>query len=324
MSCPAADRCAAIGYYIDNNGEQGLIDTLSSGTWGAQMAPVPPDAAPNPEAGLNDVACPAVDSCVAVGQYAVNGSSYVLGGPSYSGLIDTLLAGKWTATAAPRTAAISDSDDYLRSVDCAVVILCAAIGQENQVASVVGLIETQAGNIPAPTVSGVSPGSGPSAGGTEVTVTGTGFSTSPLATVFDFGATVATETSCTSSTTCTMTAPPGTGTVDVVATVAGNSSSPNPADQFDYRTAPSVSLVPLAALPAAPGPVSYAVDVSGIGAITPTGSVTVTDDHGVSCRCHRSSRERGAALSLKTPRPARTRSLPATREMATMPRGPPR
>src|SRR5206468_7293289 len=57
---------------------------------------------------------------------------------------------------------------------------------------------------PAPAVTGLSPGSGPTAGGTEVTVTGTGFTG---ATAVSFGGTAATSFAVNSDTQITATAP---------------------------------------------------------------------------------------------------------------------
>jgi len=94
------------------------------------------------------------------------------------------------------------------------------------------------------TVTGVRPNSGPTTGGTTVTITGTGFSTASGTTTFDFGpGNLASSVSCSSATTCTVTSPPGTGTVDVTATVAGLTSSANPpADQFSYHGCSSGNL----------------------------------------------------------------------------------
>ena len=83
----------------------------------------------------------------------------------------------------------------------------------------------------APTASGVSPTSGP--GGTSVTVTGTNF---VPGTTFKFGGASATAVSCVSAgyTTCTMTAPSGSGTVNIVATNPLGSSATSPSDQYTY------------------------------------------------------------------------------------------
>lgn len=88
----------------------------------------------------------------------------------------------------------------------------------------------------APTVTALSPTSGPKAGGTTVTITGTGFALGAK-TTFKFGSVLASSVNCSSITSCTAVAPAATkvGKVDVVATVAGKSSKKNPpADQFTY------------------------------------------------------------------------------------------
>jgi hypothetical protein len=58
-----------------------------------------------------------------------------------------------------------------------------------------------------PSITEVSPGTGPIAGGTEVTVTGSGFMPGAGQTVFMFGASQATGVVCASFSSCTMTTP---------------------------------------------------------------------------------------------------------------------
>ena len=94
-----------------------------------------------------------------------------------------------------------------------------------------------AGADTAPTVSAVSPDIGPTAGGTVVTITGTGFIVG--STTVAFGATAATDVTVTSDTTLTATAPPNLpgGSVDVVVTVTDTVPVPSattPADLFAY------------------------------------------------------------------------------------------
>jgi hypothetical protein len=89
----------------------------------------------------------------------------------------------------------------------------------------------------APTVTNLSPNIGSKAGGTSVTVSGTGFALGSTATIFKFGSTRAKSVNCASATTCTILAPAhAVGTVDVIATVNKVSSPKNPpTDRFTYN-----------------------------------------------------------------------------------------
>jgi hypothetical protein len=88
-----------------------------------------------------------------------------------------------------------------------------------------------------PAVTGISAGSGPVAGGTEVTVTGTGFEPGGGATTFLFGKALATSVECASISACTMIVPPArrgkAATVKVVASVNGKKSKASPV-RFTY------------------------------------------------------------------------------------------
>lgn len=92
-----------------------------------------------------------------------------------------------------------------------------------------------------PTVTGVSPSSGPAAGGTTVTIKGSGFTD---ATAVDFGSTPATNVTVVSDTQITATAPPGSaGAVDVTVTTPDGPSATVGSDQFTYVPAPAVASV---------------------------------------------------------------------------------
>jgi len=82
-----------------------------------------------------------------------------------------------------------------------------------------------------PTVTGVTPASGPAAGGTTVTVTGTGLLG---VTTVDFGPGNPGTITADSATSITVTAPSGTGVVDVTATNPFGTSPTSPADQYTY------------------------------------------------------------------------------------------
>ena len=86
---------------------------------------------------------------------------------------------------------------------------------------------------PRPVVTGISPTSGPAAGGTSVTVTGTNLTGGTVA----FGPNAATGVTC-GATSCTTTSPAGTGTVDVEVTTTAGTSAATSADQFTYTSAP--------------------------------------------------------------------------------------
>ncbi len=90
---------------------------------------------------------------------------------------------------------------------------------------------------PVPTVSGISPSTGSTNGGTSVTVTGTGLT---AATAVDFGSTPATGVTVKNDTTIIATSPAGAaGVVDVTVTTAGGTSAKSSADQFTYAVIPA-------------------------------------------------------------------------------------
>ena len=85
-----------------------------------------------------------------------------------------------------------------------------------------------------PSVTSVTPSSGGTAGGTSVTVTGSGFALGS-ATIFRFGTPKATAVNCSSSTSCTMLSPPhAAATVNVKATVGAIASPTSSGDKFTY------------------------------------------------------------------------------------------
>lgn len=87
-----------------------------------------------------------------------------------------------------------------------------------------------------PTVTGVSPNNGSSAGGTAVTIAGTGFALGTSATKVKFGATYSKSVNCTSSTTCNVVTPAhAAGIIDVVVVVNKVVSTKGPGDRFTYN-----------------------------------------------------------------------------------------
>jgi len=115
-----------------------------------------------------------------------------------------------------------------------------------------------------PVVSQVSPGAGPTAGGTVVTVTGSDLGG---ATAVHFGATAATGLTADTATSVTVTAPAGTGTVDVTVTTTGGTSGLGAVDQFTYAPVPILSQVSPPTGPTVGGN-SVTITGSGLGGAT--------------------------------------------------------
>ncbi|MHB8691511.1 MAG: IPT/TIG domain-containing protein, partial [Solirubrobacteraceae bacterium] len=125
----------------------------------------------------------------------------------------------------------------------------------------------QIGHAAPPSVSAVDPRSGPTSGGTPVTITGSNFTG---ATSVTFGPTAATNLTVVSDTQITASDPAGSGTVDVTVTTPAARSLIVPADQFTY-TSSSVS-APAVTTAAAQKVTSTTVLVSG--SVNPDGTAT--------------------------------------------------
>ena len=126
---------------------------------------------------------------------------------------------------------------------------------------------------PVPTVSAVSPVSGPVGGGNSVTITGTGFSTASNTGAVLFGATPAGPYSIDSNTQITATAPAGTaGTIDITVTTPGGTSTTSAADRYTYVAAPTVTAVSPIAGPTTGG-TSVTITGTGFLAAASTGAV---------------------------------------------------
>ncbi|HXQ44620.1 MAG TPA: hypothetical protein VN816_08275 [Acidimicrobiales bacterium] len=150
ISCPATGVCVAVGDYTDSSGNlDGLVETLSAGTWTATTAPttgLSPASRNNAAVILTGVSCPSAGTCVAVGYYDdASGIAH--------GLIESLSSGTWTATTAPITglspAAGSDpahSGQLLESVSCPAAGTCVAAGSYTDTsADDQGMFESLAG-----------------------------------------------------------------------------------------------------------------------------------------------------------------------------------
>ena len=129
-------------------------------------------------------------------------------------------------------------------------------------------------------VTGVSPQTGPQAGGTAVTITGTGFGNG--VTGVKFGSTAAASFSVVSDTTVTAVSPAhAAGPVDVTVTTAADTSPISPLDHFTFGACTSVSDSAAPASPQASGTtVTFTASATGCSSplyqfwILPPGSTT--------------------------------------------------
>ena len=129
VECPAPGTCTATGTYTDQNGDlQGLIESLSDGSWTAMRAPLPAGAVPakadaNSAVNLAGSACPARGWCVAVGRYSEpDGAS--------AAFVDALSGGTWTPTTVPlpTNAAADGQLAGLWGISCQAPGNCVAVG----------------------------------------------------------------------------------------------------------------------------------------------------------------------------------------------------
>lgn len=147
ISCPQVGDCVTVGTYHDNTTlPEGLIETQVNGKWeiASEQAPLPADAAVEPQVQLNSVACPTTTECAIVGSYLNTG------GDKQALLLDgTLSGGTWTFT--PATASLpADVSTHpgasLTAVSCPASGECEAVGQyNNNAASEQGLLLKETG-----------------------------------------------------------------------------------------------------------------------------------------------------------------------------------
>jgi len=121
----------------------------------------------------------------------------------------------------------------------------------------------------APTVTNISPTSGPAAGGTTVTITGSGFTG---ASKVWFGSVAASSFTVNSATQITAVSPAGSGTVHVTVTTLGGTSPTSTADQFTYLAAPPIPTVTSISPTSGPAAGGTTVTITGSGF---TGASTV-------------------------------------------------
>lgn len=117
--------------------------------------------------------------------------------------------------------------------------------------------------VPRPVVTAVTPSAGPTAGGTPVTISGSGFT---AATAVQFGPHLVGSFHVVSDSTITTFAPAGSDTVNVIVTSDGGASATSAADQYTYTAAPTVTAISPAAGPQAGGTIVTITGTNLMGA----------------------------------------------------------
>jgi len=153
LACPAVNACAAVGEYQNtDNLYQGLIETLSAGTWAPTPAPLPANASAveDQASAVLALACPAAGDCLAGGSYAdTDGHTRPV--------VETLAGGTWSATEA--TVAPNESSDppqtWFETLGCQSAGFCIALGGYADTTNAVqGVIETVSALTPTATAAG--------------------------------------------------------------------------------------------------------------------------------------------------------------------------
>ena len=175
---------------------------------------------------------------------------------AYDGVANTGSAG---TTSGFTYSVTSDADVATYDTSVSTAVQPTAKQSPAGVSGAVAVLVEASSSVPAPTVSGLNPASGPTAGGTSVVITGTNLTG---ASAVKFGTAPATGVTVNSATSVTATAPAGSGTVDVTVTTPGGTSGTGAADQFTYTvsTTPTVSAVSPSS-----GPVSGGTSVTVTG-----------------------------------------------------------
>lgn len=130
LRCTPAPHCVATGYVAASGGYVGALLSGYGSTWSATAAPLPANAASNPDAQLQTLACPGGTTCTAVGTYWKTGSNV-------AGLIVTGSGSTWAATQAPLpgNAAKDQSEGGVSITGIACITSGCVIGADYRTAS---------------------------------------------------------------------------------------------------------------------------------------------------------------------------------------------
>jgi hypothetical protein len=121
ISCSSPTDCIAVGNFLNDQDQQfPFAETLTNGSWSASLLPLPDNSTTISSGTINAISCPAVQECVAVGNFS---DSFTPERP----LAEILSDGVWTPQVLPLPAKLHDKAD-LSAVSCTSTTWCAAIG----------------------------------------------------------------------------------------------------------------------------------------------------------------------------------------------------
>jgi hypothetical protein len=239
LSCAGAGTCTAVGYDGGPGGQgPGIYLDQTNGAWDAPTTLSVPGS---PGFGaFYGVSCTDANDCTAVGQ--ANAPDSGTGAPVYA----TETVGAWgTPTALSGT---PGGTGDLTGVSCVDASDCTAVGFDGNDEP----IDAGSSAAVAPTVSSVSPTSGPTTGGTSITITGTGFIPGTSVAISQgngggagSGAIAATGVQVVSTTEIMAVTGGGAeaGTWNVSVTTPGDTSANSAGDDFTYVAVPTVAKV---------------------------------------------------------------------------------
>ncbi len=228
VSCSTADACTAVG---GSDATAGFAERWNGTRWSPQTTPSPSTSSSS--ISLKSVACLTVAHCTAVGQQAISHPS----SQTFVNVAEVWDGTTWTTQPVPTPPSrLQDESSKggagLLSVSCASSQECWSVGDYSSLDNVAVTLAEHYTAAPAtpPSVSSITPTSGPVDGGTTVTITGSGFS---AATAVRFGSAAATSFTVHSDTDITAVAPAGAaGTVDVTVTGPSGTSALGAGDRF--------------------------------------------------------------------------------------------
>jgi hypothetical protein len=255
LSCASAGNCAAGGYYADYSSHaQAFVVNESGGIW-ASAEEVPGTAVLNAGGGasLMSISCASAGNCSAGGLYkdkSGNSQAFVVNytpsptvtglapssGPAGGGTVVTVSGTNLTGASAVRFGTKAGTRVTVVNADSLKVTVPAGTGTIDVTVTTPGGTSAVSSKdrysyVLPPTVSRLSPASGPTKGGTVIIVYGTHLLG---ASAVHFGTKAGTHLSVVNATALRVTAPAGTGTVNVTVTSPGGTSAISSTDVYRY------------------------------------------------------------------------------------------